>query len=266
MKGKILLTLLATFFLLLPASSWALPKTVAQKITAPSYMAVDLSTNSVILKKNSTKKYPMASVAKLMSAVISLENIEMSQKITLTEEMFSPPGQSPALFAGLIISAENLLKAALVQSTNDAAESLSYFLGHEKFVRLMNQKAKKLGMKNTVFYDVHGVNAFDRSTASDLVKLTSYINKEHPEIWKMTKDNDFSLPSQEGASMKFLNMNDFSYFDDFVGGKTGYLPQAKETLASVFNVNGKPIAITLLFSKNRTMDIINILQRLKGMI
>ena len=246
--------------------SLELNSTLRQKISAKAYIAVDLSDNSVILKKNINSPYPIASVTKLMNAVIVLENTKKDQTITLTEEMLSPPGKTPTLFSGLNISVDNLLKAALIQSTNDAAESLSYFMGHDRFVWLMNQKAKKLGMKNTIYYDVHGLNIFNRSTASDLGKLVSYINKHHPEIWEITKNNDFYLPNTEGIFLKFLNLNDFYPLDSFVGGKTGYLAQARQTLASVFNINGKPIAITMLSSKNRMADVFNILRQLKDKI
>ncbi len=234
-----------------------------QEISSASYMAVDLSDNSVILEKNSATPYPIASVTKLMTAVVSLENIPMSQTITLTDQMLRPYGNTPCLFAGLKISAENLLKAALTQSVNDAAESLSYFLGNEKFIGLMNQKAKDLGMQNTVYYDAHGLNPANQSTPADLAKLITYINQQHPEILEITKNNDFWLPDSKGNFLKFQNENYFYYIPGFLGGKTGYLPESKQTMASIFQVNGKPIAIVVLYSKNRMADIFNILRQLK---
>ena len=177
--------------------------------------------------------------------------------------MLEPLGHSLTLFLGLNISAENLLKASLIQSTNDACEALAYFLGKEKFLDLMNQKAKELGMKNTVFSDVHGLSPTNRSTAADLAKLISYIYKEHPEILHLTRDNNFWLPDSTGRLLKFQNVNNFYPLPEFIGGKTGYLPQAKQTLASIFLVNKKPIAIILLYSDNRQADIFTILNRLR---
>jgi len=234
-----------------------------QEVKAASYIAVDLSNNSVLLGKNANQSYSIASITKLMNAVVALENIEMSQTITLTEEMLEPLGKSPSLFLGLNVAAENLLKAALIQSTNDAAEALSYFLGKEKFLGLMNQKAQELGMENTVFYDVHGLNPANRSTASDLTKLISYIYEQHPEILQTTRENNFWLPDSTGWMLKFQNVNNFYYLSEFIGGKTGYLPQAKQTIASVFSINGKPTAIILLYSSNRQADIFTILKQLK---
>ena len=235
-----------------------------QGITAQSYLAVNLSDNSVILQKNPNQAYVPASITKLMTAVIALENIDTKQTITLTEKILEPSGQSPSLFLGLNISAENLLKASLVQSTNDASEALSYFMGKEKFIELMNQKAKELNMSNTVFYDVHGLNPANRTTASDLAKLLSYILKNHPEILTITKENDFWLPDKTGTLLKFQNVNNFYPLSEFIGGKTGYLPQAKQTLASIFNVNGEQIAIILLYSSNRQADAFAIIKQLKN--
>lgn len=237
-----------------------------QDINAPSYIVENLSDGSIILQKDSEKSYSIASVTKLMNAVISLENIDMAQSITLTDQMLTPLGQSPVLYSGLKITAENLLKATLIQSVNDAAQSLSYFLGNEKFISLMNQKAKELGMQNTAYYDVHGLNPSNHSTAGDLAKLVSYINQKHLKIWETTRSNNFWLPNSAGMLLKFQNVNNFYYLSDFVGGKTGYTPEAKQTFASVFNVNGKQIAITLLYSENRMADIFNILRQLKTKI
>lgn len=234
-----------------------------QEISAASYLAVGLSDNSVILTKNVNQSYPIASITKLMSAVVASEHIEKSQTITLTEKMLEPLGHSPSLFLGLKVSVENLLKASLIQSTNDASESLACFLGKEKFLSLMNQKAKELGMKNTFFSDSHGLSLANRSTAADLAKLLAYIHQEHPEILQITRDNNFWLPDSAGRLLKFQNVNNFYLLGHFIGGKTGYLPQAKQTLASIFRVNQEPVAIILLYSDNRQADAFTILKQLR---
>jgi D-alanyl-D-alanine carboxypeptidase len=230
---------------------------------AESYLALDLSNNSALFSKNPEKSLPIASVTKLMSAVISLENIALEKQIELIDQMLEPAGQSPVLYSGLKITAENLLKASLVQSSNDAPEALAFSIGKQNFIDLMNKKAKEIGMHNTVFYDVHGLNPNNSSTASDLAKLISYIYKTHPKILDITKNNDFWLPNPNGVLMKFRNVNNFYYLPEFIGGKTGYLPQAKQTIASVFKINQKPVAIIVLYSDNRMADVFSILRQIK---
>jgi len=234
-----------------------------QNPTAGAYVAVDLSNNSVLLQKNADKQFSIASVTKLMNAVVSVENISMDQQITLTEEMLLPMGQTPVLYLGLKITANDLLKATIIQSSNDSAEALSYFLGKENFIGLMNKKAKELGMSNTVYYDTNGLNLNNKSTASDLAKLISYIYKNHPQILEISRINDFWLPDQEGNMMKFENGNNFYYLGEFIGGKGGFLTEAKQTFDSVFNVNGRPVAIAVLYSDNRVADIFSILRKLR---
>lgn len=233
-------------------------------ISAEAYLVVNLNNQSILLEKNKEKLYPIASITKLMSAVVAKENIDLNQTIKLTEEMLKPEGYSPSLFSGLIISAKNLLQASLIQSTNDAANALTYFLEKEKFLELMNKKAKELSMTNTLFVDAHGLNPKNRSTAEDLVKLLNYLYQFHQEILSITKNNNFWLPNSTGRWLKFKNVNNFYKMPEFIGGKTGYLPETKQTLAAIFNINNQPIAIVLLSSSNRQKDALEIINWLKN--
>jgi serine-type D-Ala-D-Ala carboxypeptidase (penicillin-binding protein 5/6) len=164
-----------------------------QPVSAGSYLAVNLNNNSVVLEKNSNQSYPIASITKLMNALIVKENIDNNQTIVLTEKMLEPAGQSPCLYLGLKITAEKLLKASLIQSTNDAAESLAYFIDKDEFLLLMNEKAQQIGMKNTVFHDLHGLSPKNSSTAADLAELVKYVYQNYPEILTITRDNNFWL-------------------------------------------------------------------------
>ncbi len=235
-----------------------------QEISSPSYIAIDLSTNSVLAQRNSSQSYPIASITKLMSSLVALENIEKDKTIILTEKMLEPLGQSPSLYLGLNVSTENLLKASLIQSSNDASEALAHFLGKDNFLLLMNQKAKELGMNNTVFYDAHGLSPQNKSTPEDIAKLLDYVYQNYPEILKITKDNDFWLPDASGRMLKFQNVNNFYYLNYFIGGKTGYLPEARQTIAGIFEIKKRPVAIVLLYSSNRQADIFSVLRNIES--
>ena len=234
------------------------------RITAHSYLAVNLSDNSILMKQNANRPYPVASITKLMTAVIAFEELDLDQKITLTEEMLKPDGYSPSLYLGLTVSTEDLLKATLIQSTNDAAEALSCFLGKEKFVALMNQKAKELNMTRTVFYDAHGLNPANQSTVKDLTRLLIYIYKNHPEILNISRNNNFWLPDSTGKLLKFRNLNSFYPLSNFIGGKIGYLFEARQTFASLFNVKDNVVAVIMLRSDNYRVDAFSILNRLQA--
>lgn len=232
-----------------------------QSISARSYLAVDLSSGSVLAQKNSNLPLPIASVTKLMSSIVARENIRSGSTVTLTPTMLRSYGSSPTLFAGLNISTENLLKASLIQSTNDAAESLAYTIGRSNFISRMNYKAAEIGMNDTKFHDPHGLSPQNTSTASDLALMMAYIRKNHPDILRITKENDFWMKDPQGNDLKFINLNNFYPLSSFIGGKSGYLPQALNTMASVFNVNGKPVALIVLNSSNSQADTFNILKR-----
>ncbi len=235
-----------------------------KEVNARSYVVFDISKNSVILEKNKEFSYPVASITKLMGAVVALENIDMDKTIVLSEKMLEPLGYSPSLFLGLRVSAKNLLKASLIQSTNDAANSLAYFLEDGDFLELMNKKAKELNMKNTFFYDPHGLSPSNVSSANDISKLLIYIYENHPEILEISRDNNFWLPNEFGRMLKFKNVNNFYNHSLFIGGKTGYLPEARQTFAAIFNIKENPVAIVLLYSQNRQEDTLKIIDKIKS--
>jgi D-alanyl-D-alanine carboxypeptidase len=235
-------------------------------INSPAYIAVDLESGKTLLSKNPEQIRPAASITKMMTAAIARENIDENKKIKLTASMLAPAGNSPVLYAGREIDIITLLKAALIQSSNDAAEALAQAAGKEKFLALMNQKAAELEMKNTTFFDPCGLNPENKSTPADLAKLVAYVYRNHPEILAIGKSNDFWLEDKSGAWMKFQNVNNFYPLAAFVGGKTGYLPEAKQTIASVFEVKGKPVAIVVLYSTNRQNDVFRIMEKLQSQI
>lgn len=196
-----------------------------------------------------------------MTTVVALENLNMDGRIVLEDKILTPLGDSPSLFSGLNISLKNLIAASLIQSSNDAAEAITYFLGKSKFLSLMNKKAKELNMTNTVFYDAHGLSPKNISTANDLIKLILYIYQKHPDILSLTKENNFWLPDREGNLLKFRNMNVFYPMPNFIGGKTGYLKQAKNTFVGIFKRHGENLAIVVLYSNNLKSDVLSLLKK-----
>ncbi len=232
-------------------------------LCAESYIVFNISQKKTASSKNVSEKQIIASITKLMSAVIAKENIDMQEKITITPPMLAPYGHSPALFSGSKVKARDLVKASLIQSTNDAAEALTYFLEKGKFVALMNKKATEIGMKNTFFYDAHGLSIKNKSTAHDIVKLLFYIYKKHPHMLEITKKEDFYMHDYRGAVFKFKNLNNFHEHSHFLGGKTGYLPEAKQTFASLFAFQENVFAVVVLCSEKRKEDIDIILQNIE---
>ncbi len=226
-------------------------------IDAESFTVVNLTKdNYVLLKRDSNKKNPIASITKLLSSVIASEYLNREEIITLTQPMLRSHGYSPSLFPGAQVRVEDLMKASLIQSTNDASESLTYFMDSGMFVRLMNIKAHQIGMKRSSFFDAHGLSPENVSTPNEIVKLLEYIKKKHPEILDITREKDFQLPNIYGMPLTFRNLNilDNVPVNNFIGGKTGYLPEAKQTYTSLFKINDDIFAVVILRSENRRSD------------
>lgn len=238
---------------------------IRRAVAAQSYVVLDLSTGLVISQRNMNQALPIASLTKMMNAVVALEHIDADRRIVLSASMLKPLGFSPSLFLHAAVSARDLLRASLIQSTNDASEALAHIVGTEKFISLMNQKAGELGMANTSFRDAHGLSLANRSTAADMAKMLQYIRDRHPDILDISKENDFWLPDATGKLLKFQNVNNFFEHPEFIGGKAGYLPKARQSLASLFMVRGRLVAVVLLSTPSRQADgraILDVLQML----
>lgn len=249
---------------------WTVDKLkLSEDLNSKSYLVLDLENNSEVLSKNSEDEYIIASITKLMSAVVAKENIDLSEKITLTPPMLGHNRESPSLTLNTSVSGKDLLMASLIQSTNDASEALTYFMEEGELVALMNKKAQEIGMKNTRFHDAHGLAKSNNrilpenmATASDIAKLITYITENHPEIMEITKDENFSLPCSDGMCT-FKNMNNTHGVDGFLGGKGGYL-RRQYSYTGIFEFNETPYTLVLLSSDvHRNSDIQKISEWLK---
>ncbi len=262
-KAAVVGGVLAVSFL--AAAAAADGQTLQASVSANGYAVMDLSSHKIVAGKNTNSAFSIASVTKLMNAVVTRESVPPQSQITLNKNILKPAGYSPALYLNLTVSSENLLKASLIQSTNDAANALSYFVGKTQFVALMNKKAKDLGMSNTTYVDPHGLSLSNRSSPADIAKLVAYVQANHPDLLDITKTQGFQLPDPTGKLLTFKNQNVFTGMSEFMGGKTGYLPEAKNSIASVFQINGKPFAIIILGTSKLGADMKNIVNGLKAL-
>jgi len=228
-----------------------------QDLTAQSVMVNEIDPDGEsqnILSVGSNRQYPIASLTKLMSSVVARENLVPEDEVILNRQMLATYGSSPALFLGSRVRIEDLVKVSLIQSTNDASEALARSLPDGKFVELMNNKAQEIGMENTVFRDAHGLDPENVSTVADISRLKSYISDNHSDIWTITCDDNFRLPGPQGQLMTFMNLNNRMEWDNFLGGKTGYLPEAGHTYTALFEIEDRTYSITLLKSEDRWED------------
>ncbi len=209
---------------------------------------------------NSDKKWPIASITKLMTAVIVKEQMNLNGIINLN--IASDDKKNP-LSSG-DYKAKDLLKAMLLVSSNESANALADHYGRNNFVYKMNERAKSAKMSDTAFADPSGISARNLSTVEDLKKLVKFIWRTYPEIFEISKKpNDTVYNLKLDQKKKLTNINLFAGRADFLGGKTGQIPESGGNLISIFNVNG-PRIIIVLGTENRFNETEKILKQLNG--
>ena len=161
-------------------TSFAVENTNNLKIYSPSYILMEASTGKILAENNPNEVMPPASTTKIMTAILTVENCKLDEIATVSHNaIFSvPPSYSIAsLREGEELTVEQLLNVLLIQSANDAANVLAEHIAGsvEEFAKMMNDKAKELGCKNTNFVNANGVEEDDHySTAYDLALMGKY--------------------------------------------------------------------------------------------
>jgi D-alanyl-D-alanine carboxypeptidase len=233
----------------------ALPYSSAQGI-----YVVDLPSFTPILEKNSQQKFLPASTAKIISALVTYDIYKPEQIIEVKETI--DDGQLMGLVLGEKITVENLLYGLLVHSGNDAAYVLAKNSGYQKFVDLMNQKAKELKMKNTHFTDPAGLDEDQNqyTTPFDLA-LAARVILNHPYLSKMVAVKEITVPDVDFKYFhRLVNVNKLLGEVSGVGGiKTGYTQEAGQNLVSFYKKNSHQFIIVVLKSEDRFLDTKNII-------
>lgn len=210
-------------------SSPSSPNKEFLNIDARSFISVKIqrsldSSEKILLSKNEEKKLPIASLTKLMTALVVLERYDLGRKLVISEKAMAQEGEQGMLKAGEILSVENLLYITLIESSNRAAFALSEIIGTDNFISLMNETGPKIGLKNTYFKDSTGLDPDSYSTSGDLVKLTRYLFENYPLFKKIISLKEFDLYLPDGKLHHNLNNTNkiLGETQGIVGGKTGW--------------------------------------------
>lgn len=222
------------------------------KVNAASALIVDLTDDENLLEYNLEIRRPLASLSKLMSAIIAAESVGFQKLATITEDDVLAEGNAGNFSPGETFTIGDLVKAALVVSSNDAADAIARFYGYGNFIQAMNKKAGEIGLKNTTFEDPSGLSFINQGTANDLKKLMGYISDHHASLLRLTTEKETTIEELGRKSKRSLiNINAFSGQADFMGGKTGYTPLAQGNLISIFNYQGRKLLFIVLGAEDR---------------
>lgn len=226
-------------------------------LNAASAALFDVQSGRFLFAKNINKRLPIASVTKLMSAVVVLENLNLNQIFSVPAETINVDGNGADLFKDEQLRVVDLLKIMLVKSSNDAALTLAaeaQKLGIN-FVSKMNEKARNLGMFNTNFKDPAGLNDYDAfSTASDLIKLVNYAIS-YEIIPNTLKEKVMDVSSADKKIIHHLvNTNKLlGQIRGIIMGKTGYTDNALGTMVLAVDLDngGDSLVSVVLGSQDR---------------
>jgi serine-type D-Ala-D-Ala carboxypeptidase (penicillin-binding protein 5/6) len=234
---------------------------------APSaYAAILMDANSgkVWYEKRANEALPIASITKIMTAILAIENGKMTDLVTVGPHAVGVEGSSVQLKLGQKIPLRSLLYALMLRSGNDAAVAIAEYIAGSvpKFANMMNRKAKALGMTHSHFMNPTGLDQTGHySSARDMAKLTAYAMKNgHFRKIVSTKVITVPWPGEKGGRT-FLNKNKLLTLYPYANGvKTGFTKKARRTLVSAAYRDGVQLIGVTLNDPNDWNDAINMFE------
>ena len=235
----------------------------AYESSASCVVLMDMDSLNVIYGGNMHDVRSVASISKIMTAIVAIENADVNSTVTIGEEITKAYGSGIYIKQGEEITLESLLYGLMLRSGNDAALAIANYVGGDidNFVEMMNEKAVEIGMKNTTFNNPHGLdeNGGNLSTAYDMALLTSYA---------MQNENYRKIVSTKKYTLR-TNMNYYSWINKhkllhshnyITGGKTGFTDIAKRTLVTTASKDNINLVVVTLNDGNDFVDHINLFE------
>lgn len=228
-------------------------------ISASSYIAYDLDNDIVYYEKNVDDKRLIASITKILTAIVTIENVDINKNVEVGEEVLKAYGSAVYIEVGEKLTIKDLLYGLMLRSGNDAAIVLAKNVAgsNDNFAKLMNKLATDIGMNNSYFINPHGLEDNDGngnvSTVKDMALLTRYAmkNKVFREIFgtkKYTVKTNYKTYS-------WTNKNKLLLSEDYItGGKTGFTKKAHRTLVTTGSRNNINVVIVTLNDGNDFID------------
>lgn len=233
-------------------------QTDGQNVTADAALFIDGKTGQALYAKNPNKKLPIASLVKVMTALIALEHKRMDDKFFVSQRATEMEPDEMILLPGEWLTLRELLYGIFLISANDAAEVLAEGVtgDREEFIRLMNSKAKQLGMKDSYFVNPTGLDQDHNnsySTVYDMAILTRYLITRFPEVVEISQVPHIYLPITETHQDydMYSGINLITTYPGVVGFKTGYTPEAGLTLITLARKDDHEVIGVLLGSQSR---------------
>ncbi len=219
-------------------------------ISAKGAVLMEAGSGDVIFGKNENTRLSMASTTKIMTALVALEHMELNTRVTVTDASVGVEGSSIYLVAGETLTLEDLLYALLLESANDAAETIAIAVAGDipAFAELMNQKAAEIGLCDTHFVNPHGLDAEEHYTTAKELALLTRVALENEDFRRIVATERHTIPLHDTGGVRLLlNHNKLlRTYDGCIGVKTGFTKKTGRCLVSAAERDGvRLIAVTL---------------------
>lgn len=218
-------------------------------LSCRSCVLMDSDSGRVLYEKDKDNPRLIASITKIMTAILAIESDRLEEEVTVGEEVLTMYGSNIYIELGEKMKLLDMVYGLMLRSGNDAAIVIAYFIGgsEENFVKMMNDKAKEIGMTNTVFNNSHGLDEVtqNKSTAYDMALLSSYAS--HNETYmKIVGTKKYSVQTDKKSYLWYNRNKLLGSYSYATGGKTGYTPSAGRTLVTNASHNNLNLtAVTL---------------------
>lgn len=233
---------------------------IAPSVTTDAEAAalIDVSSGRILYSNNGDKPLRIASLTKIMTAIVAIEAGSLSDKVKVSLKAYGVEGSSIYLRVGEEMNLHHMLYGLMLRSGNDAATAIAEHVGGslEGFVMMMNDKAEQLGMSHTHYENPHGLDAKEHySSANDMAILTAYA-LQNPVFRDIVKTPSISVPnSYEKWDHRWRNKNKMLYlYEGADGVKTGYTKLSNRTLVSSATRGGQQLAAVTLNDGNDWAD------------
>ncbi len=261
-------------FLLLFQSCGTNPKDLMEATSAETYLPtvkLDISTSAesavlidasegggrILWEQNAHQRRPMASTTKIMTALVAAESLPLSTKVVIPKEAVGVEGSSVYLAEGEVLTLEELLYCLLLQSANDAAVAIAYAVSGSvsDFAKLMNEKARQLGLSDTQFKNPHGLDEDGHYTTAYELGIIASKALGNEKIRQIFSTYRATVSGRDGTSRHLINHNRLlNSYDGCLGMKTGYTQSSGRCLVSAAERDGLVLIAVTLSAHNDWRD------------
>lgn len=216
--------------------------------SASSYVLIDEITGRVLASKDMNSKRLIASITKIMTSVVAIESGKIDEVVAVDESILKAYGSGIYIEIGEELTLRDLLYGLMLRSGNDAAIMIATYVAgsEEEFINLMNNKAKELGMKNTIFYNSSGLPTphGNYSSCYDMALLTRYA-MQYDEYKEIVSTKKYKVTTNKKTYI-WNNKNKLLNYDYITGGKTGYTEESGRTLVSTATIDDMNLIVVTI--------------------